>query len=329
VGASVKLPRRNFLHLGASAAALPAIARIAKAATYPTRPIHLIIGFPPGGPNDILARLMGQWLSERLGQPIVVESRPGASGNVGTEVVVRAAPDGYTLYFVNVSNAINATLYEKLPFDFARDIAPVAAVARTPNIMEVPPDFPAKTVSEFIAYAKSNPGNVNFASGGTGTSVHLSGELFKMMTKIDMLHVPYRGSAPALTDLMTGRVQVMFDNIASSVAYIKAEKLRALAVTTPVRSPILPDVPTLSETVPGYDVSAWFGLGAPAKTPSDIVEKLNKETNAVLSAAENQKRIADLGGLVLKQTPEEFGEFVADETAKWAKVIKFANIKPE
>ena len=325
----MKFPRRRFLHLAAGAAALPALSRVARGQTYPTRPIRLIVGFPPGGPNDILGRLMSQWLSEKLGQSVVVENRPGASSNVAAEVVVHAPPDGYTLFMANVSNAINATLYQNLPFDFVHDMAAVAGIVRVPYVMEVNPDVPARTVTEFIAYAKSNPGKVNFASAGTGTGIHMSGELFKLMTGIDMLHVPYRGSAPALTDLMAGRAQVMFDSIPSSIEYIKAGKLRALAVTTATRLDALPEVPTVGDTVPGYEVSGWFGLGAPAKTPADVIEKLNRETNDVLADPKAKARLAELGGMVLPLSPAAFGRLIADETEKWAKVVKFSGAKPD
>jgi tripartite-type tricarboxylate transporter receptor subunit TctC len=321
--------RRKFLHLVAGAAALPAVSRTAWAQTYPTRPVRIIVGFSPGGPADILARLIGQWLSERLGQPFVIESRPGASGNVGTEAVVRAPPDGHTLLLVFPTNAISAALYDKLNFNFIRDIAPVATIVRYSNVMEVDPSFPAKTVPEFIAYAKANPGKINMASAGNGTTQHLSGELFKMMTGVNIVHVPYRGNAPALTDLLAGQMQVMFDNVLSSIEYIRAGKLRALAVTAAMRSDLLPDVPTVGEFVPGYEASGWAGIGAPRATPTEIVEKLNREINAALADPKMKARLADLGGTVLAGAPADFGKLIVDETEKWAKVVKFAGIKPE
>jgi tripartite-type tricarboxylate transporter receptor subunit TctC len=291
--------------------------------------VHLIVGYPAGGTTDILARLVGQYLSERLGQQFIIDNRSGAGNNIGTEAVVGAAPDGYTLLLVNPANAINATLYEKLPFNFIRDITPVAGIIRVPNVMEVNPAVPAKTVAEFIAYAKANPGKVNMASSGNGTSIHVSGELFKMMTGVDMLHVPYRGSAPALTDLMGGQVQVLFDNMPSSVEYIKAGKLRPLAVTTAARSDALPGVPTVAETVPGYEASAWFGLGAPRGTPPEIVDTLNAAVNAGLADPKLKTRLADLGGSMLVGTPADFGKIIAEETEKWAKVVKFSGARPD
>jgi tripartite-type tricarboxylate transporter receptor subunit TctC len=296
---------------------------------YPTRPVHLIVGYPAGGTTDILARLVGQYLSERLGQQFVIDNRSGAGNNIGTEQVVNAAPDGYTLLLVNPANAINATLYEKLPFNFIRDILPVAGIMRVPNVMEVNPAVPAKTVAEFIAWAKANSGKVNMASSGNGTSIHVSGELFKMMTGVDMLHVPYRGSAPALTDLMGGQVQVLFDNMPSSVEYIKAGKLRPLAVTTAMRSDALPSLPTVAETVPGYEASAWFGLGVPKGTPAEIIEKLNAAVNAGLADPKLKARLTDLGGSMLAGTPTDFGKVIAEETEKWAKVVKFSGARPD
>jgi tripartite-type tricarboxylate transporter receptor subunit TctC len=325
----MKFPRRRFLHLAAGAAAAPAVLRIAWAQSYPTRPIHLIVGFPPGGGNDIVARLMGQWLSERLGQPVVIENRPGAATSIATETVVRAPPDGYTLLFVATSSAINATLYEKLNFNFIHDIAPVAGILRIPNVMVVNPSVPTKTVPEFIAYAKSNPGKINMASPGVGRSVHLSGELFKMMTGIDMVHVPYKGAAPALTDLLGGQVQVMFGTMPSSIEYIRAGRLRALAVTTARRSEALPDVPTVGEFVPDYEVSTWYGVSVPMGTHTEVIDKLNKEINAGLTDPTLKARFADLGGTVLPGSPADFGKLIADETEKWGKVIRAANIKPE
>jgi tripartite-type tricarboxylate transporter receptor subunit TctC len=301
----------------------------ARALDYPARPVHVIVGYPAGGTTDILARLVGQYLSERLGQQFIIDNRSGAGNNIGTEAVVNAAPDGYTLLLVNPANAINATLYEKLPFNFVRDIVPVAGIIRVPNVMEVNPAVPAKTVAEFIAYTKANPGKVNMASSGNGTSIHVSGELFKMMTRVDMLHVPYRGSAPALTDLMGGQVQVLFDNMPSSIEYLKAGKLRPLAVTTAARSDALPGVPTVAETVPGYEASAWFGLGAPKGTPAEIVDKLNAAVNAGLADPKLKARLADLGGTMLVGPPGDFGKLVVEETEKWAKVVKFSGARPD
>jgi len=326
----VKLPhRRQFLHLAAGAAALPAMSRIAFAQAYPTRPVHFIVGLAAGGGADILARLMGQWLSERLGQQFVVENRPGAGTNVATEAVVRAPADGYTLLMVLPPNAVNATLYQKLNFSFIRDIAPVAGLIRTPLAMEVNPSFPAKTVPEFIAYAKANPDKISMASAGIGTSGHVAGELFKMMAHVDMVHVPYRGGAPAIIDLLGGQVQVLFDPVSSSTEYIRAGKLRALAVTTATRSEAFPDIPTVADFVPGYEASAFFGVGAPKNTPADIIEKLNKEINAGLADPKLKARLADLGGTVIAGSPADFGRLLADETEKWAKVVKLAGMKPE
>ena len=319
------------LSLGALGLALAATAGVpqARALDYPTRPVHVIVGYPAGGTTDILARLVGQYLSERLGQQFIIDNRSGAGNNIGTEAVVNAAPDGYTLLLVNPANAINATLYEKLPFNFVRDIVPVAGIIRVPNVMEVNPAVPVKTVAEFIDYAKANPGKVNMASSGNGTSIHVSGELFKMMSGVDMLHVPYRGSAPALTDLMGGQVQVLFDNMPSSIEYLKAGKLRPLAVTTAERSDALPGVPTVAETVPGYEASAWFGLGAPKGTPAEIVDKLNAAVNAGLADPKLKARLADLGGTMLVGPPGDFGKLVAEETEKWAKVVKFSGARPD
>jgi tripartite-type tricarboxylate transporter receptor subunit TctC len=301
----------------------------ANADTYPSRPVRWIVGYPAGGSTDIMARLIGQRLSERLGQQFVVENKPGAGNNIGTGEVVRAAPDGYTILLVNPANAINATLYAKLPFNFIRDIAPVAGIARVPNVMTVHPSVPAKTVAEFIAYARSNPGKVNMASSGNGTSVHLSGELFMSMTGVKMQHVPYRGSAPALTDMLAGQVQVIFDNMPSIVPHIKSGALRALAVTTAARAAELPEVPTVGETVKDYEASAWFGIGAPKGTPPEIIEKLNKEVNEILAEPTIKQRLAELGGVPIVATPAEFGKIIADETAKWEKVVTFAGIKVE
>jgi tripartite-type tricarboxylate transporter receptor subunit TctC len=310
---------------------ISAIASIgsASALDYPTRPIRFVVGFPPGGATDIIARLVGQRLSEKLGQQFVVENKPGAGNNIGTEAVVNAEPDGYTILLVNPANAINASLYAKLNFDFIRDIAPVAGLARVPNVMVVPPDFPAKTVAEFIAYAKANPGKVNMASSGNGTSIHLSGELFKAMTGVDMQHVPYRGSAPAITDLLSGRVQVMFDNMPSCISHVRSGGLRALAVTTATRAPELPDVPTVGETVKDYEASAWFGIGVPKNTPKEIIDKLNSDINAVLAEPAMKARIAEMGGVSMAGSPEDFGKVVVAETEKWAKVVKFAGARVE
>jgi len=302
---------------------------MATAQTYPTRPVRLIIGYPPGGSADITARLLGQWLSERLSQPFVIESRPGASTNIATEAVVRAPPDGYTLLLVAPANAINATLYEKLNFNLISDIAPVAGIIRFPNVMVVNPLVPAKTVPEFIAYAKANPGRLNMASSGNGSTIHVSGELFKMMTGVNMLHVPYRGGAPALTDMISGQVQVMFDNVPTSIEFIRAGKLRALAVTTATRSEVLPDLPTVADFVPGYEASAWYGVGVPKGTPDDIIDKLNKEINAILADPKAKVRLADLGASLLAGSPADFGKLVADETEKWGKVVKFSGAKPD
>jgi tripartite-type tricarboxylate transporter receptor subunit TctC len=325
----MKLPRRKFLHLAAGAAALPGVSRVARAQAYPTRPVRLILTTTPGGPADLVARPMGQWLSERLGQPVIIENRPGAGSNVGTEAVVRAAPDGYTLLLVATGNASNATLYENLNFDFIRDIAPVASLIRGPFVMVVNAAFPAKTIPEFIAYAEANSGKINFASGGTGFASHLSGELFKMMTGVNMVHVPYRGQSAAMTDLLGDRVQVMFDPVVSSLSHIRAGKLRPLAVTTSTRSEMLPDIPTVGDFLPGYEASIWFGVGAPRNTPSGIVDRLNREINAGLADPALEARLADLGGTVLAGSPADFGKLIAEETEKWAKVIKFANIKPD
>jgi tripartite-type tricarboxylate transporter receptor subunit TctC len=325
----MKLPRRNFLHLAACAAALPAVSRVAWAQAYPTRPVRLIVGFVPGNPPDIVARLTGQWLSERLGQPFVVENRPGASGFIGTEAVVRAPPDGYTLLVTGVNDVVGATLYDKLNYNFMRDIAPVAAIIRQPLVMVVHPSFPAKTVPEFIAHAKANPGKVNMASAGTGTPPHLVGALFKAMADVDMVHVAYRGGAPALTDLIGGQVQVMFVGTPASIEYIRSGKLRPLGVTTATRSEVLPDVPTVGEFVPGYEASTWFGVGAPKNTSSQIIDKLNKEINAGHADPKLKAQLASLGGTVLPGSPADFAKLIADDTEKWAKVIRAANIKAD
>jgi tripartite-type tricarboxylate transporter receptor subunit TctC len=325
----MKLPRRNFLHLAGGAAALPAVSRIARAQSYPTRPVRIIVGFPAGGGADIVARLIGQWLSERLGQQFIVENRPGAATNIATEAVVRAAADGYTLLLVHSSNAMNATLYEKLNFNFIRDIAPVASIIVVPNVMLVHPSVPAKTVAEFIAYAKANPGKINFASGGIGGPSHLAGELFKAMAGVNLVHVPYRGGGPAVNDLLGGQVQVYFASTPASIEYIKAGTLRALAVASATRSEMLPDIPTVGEFVPGYEAPTWYGLGAPKNTPAEIVDKLNNEINAGLADPKLRVRLADLGGTVMMGSPADFGKLIADDTEKWAKVIRSANIKPE
>jgi tripartite-type tricarboxylate transporter receptor subunit TctC len=325
----VKLPRRKFLYLAAGAAALPFAPHVARAQAYPSRPVRIIVGVAPGGGVDLVARLMGQWLSERLGQQFVVENRPGAGTNIGTEAVVRAPPDGHTLLLVTSANAINATLYERLNYNFIRDISPVTGIIRAGLIMEVNPSFPAKTVHEFIAYAKANPGKVNMASSGNGSPLHVSGELFKMMAGIDMQHVPYRGIAPALTDLIGGQVQVLFDSVPSSIEYIRAGKLRALAVTTATRSGMLPDIPTVSEFVQGYEASALYGVGAPKNTPAEIVDTLNKEINASLTDPKMKLRLAGLGSVPIPMTPADFGNMIAGETEKWAKVVKFSGAKPD
>jgi tripartite-type tricarboxylate transporter receptor subunit TctC len=315
--------------LAAGAAALPAVSRVAWAQGYPTRPVRLVVGYAAAGANDILGRIMGQWLSERLGRPFVIENRPGAASNIATEVVVRAPADGYTLLVGGTTNAINATLYDKLNFDFIRDIAPVASICSGPFVIVVNPSLPAKTVPEFIAYAKANPGKINMASAGTGNTTHLSGELFKMITGVDMVHVPYRGGAPALTDLIGGQVQVFFAPIAASIEPIRAGKLRALAVTTSTRSEALPDIPTVGEFVPGFESSGWIGFGAPKGTPIEIVDKLNKEINAALADPKMKARLADLGCTPLTLSPANFGKLIVADTEKWAKVIRAANIKAE
>ena len=324
---------KNFVRLGTicalSVVGMNMGVNGAAALDYPTKPVRWIVGYPAGGSTDILARLIGQWLSARLGQQFIIENRPGAGNNLGTEQVVRAAPDGYTILLVNPANAINTTLYEKLSFNFVRDIAPVAGLIRVPNVMEVNPSVPAKTVPEFIAYAKANPGKINMASSGNGTSIHMSGELFKMMTSLAMQHVPYRGSAPMLTDLLAGQVQVTFDNMPSSIEHIRAGKLRALAVTTAMRSEALPDVPVVADFVPGYEASAWFGLGAPKATPPEIIELLNKEVNAAVADPNVRARLADMGGMMINGTPAEFGKVIVEETEKWAKVVKFSGAKAE
>ena len=325
----MKLPRREFLYLASGAAALPAVSRIALAQAYPARPVRVVAPFAAGGPADILARLIGQWLSERLGQPFVIENRPGAGGNVGTEVVVRASPDGYMLLLIGSFNTINATLYDKLNFNFIRDIAPVAAIIRQPLVMAVHPSVPAKTVPEFIAHAKANPGKINMASGGIGSTPHVAGELFQMMTGVRMIHVPYRGAGLALVDLLAGQVQVYFVQTVASIKYIRTGQLRPLAVTTATRSEALPDIPTVDEFVPGYEASAWQGIGAPKATPAEIIDKLNKEINAALADPKNKARLANLGGDVLVLSPADFSKLIADETEKWGNLIRTLNIKAE
>ena len=323
----MKLSRRRFLYLATSAAAVPALSSLACAQIYPARPVRLIVPFAPGGGTDIFARLMGQWLSERLGQPFVIENRPGAGSNIGTEAVVRAPADGYMLLLVNAANAINATLHENLNFNFSRDIAPVAGLLRVPNVMIIHPSVPAQSVPEFIAYAKANPGKISMGSAGTGSTPHLAGELFKMMAGVTMVHVPYRGVAPAITDLIGGQVQVIFATVPSSIEYIRAGTLRALAVTSATRSEALPDLPTVAELVSGYEASNWYGMGAPRNTPDEIVGKLNQEVNAGLADPKMKARLADLGGTVLAGSPSAFGKLIAEETQKWASVIKFSGAK--
>ena len=324
------LPRRQFLRLAAGAAALPAGRQIARAQAYPSRPVRIVVGFAAGGPNDILARLMGQGLSERLGQPFVIENRPGASSNIGTEAVVRAPADGYTILLAGTTSAINATLYDKLNFNFMRDIAPVASIMRVPNVMEVNPSVPAKTVPEFIAYAKANPGKISMASSGNGAPSHVAGELFKVMAGVNLVHVPYRGAGPALTDLLGGQVQIYFAPTPGSIEYITSGKLRALAVTGATRSEVLPDIPTVGEFVAGYEASTWFGIGAPKNTPAGVVDKLNTEINAGLADAKLRARLSKLGGgTILAGSPADFGKLIADETKKWAEVVKVAGLKPE
>jgi tripartite-type tricarboxylate transporter receptor subunit TctC len=325
----MNIPRRRFLQLAAGAAALPALSRMARAQPYPSRPVRLIVPLAPGGATDIVARLMGQWLSEWLGEPFIIENRPGAGGNIGTEAVVRSPPDGYTLLVTSTTNAINATLYDKLNFNFIRDIAPVATISRNTLVMVVHPSIPAKTVPEFIAYAKANPRKLNMASPGNGSPNHVSGELFKMMTGVDMVHVPYRSGGPALTDLLGGQMQVMFPATVSSIEYIRAGRLRALAVTTRTPSDALPDVPTVGEFVPGYEASNWFGVGVPKNTPSEMIDKLNEAINTGLADPTIKARLAGLGGMVLAGSPADFSKLIADDTEKWAKVIKSAGIKPE
>jgi tripartite-type tricarboxylate transporter receptor subunit TctC len=324
----MKLLRREFLTLAAGAVAAPAFSISAGAKTYPTRPVHWVVPYAPGSGLDIVARLLGEWLSHRLGQPVIVDNRPGGAGNIGTEAVVRALPDGHTLLLVTPNNVTNATLYDNLGFNFIRDVAPVARIMRSPNVMVIHPSVPASTVAEFVAYAKVNAGRISMASGGNGSPAHVAGELFKMMTGVDMVHVPYRGAAPALTDLLGGQVQVTFSPLPATIGYIRAGTLRALAVTSESRVQALPDVPTVADFVPGFEASGWLGVGAPRNTPAEIVGKLNQEINAGLADSRLNARLADLGGTPFPGSPSEFGAFIATETEKWAKVIKFAGIKP-
>jgi tripartite-type tricarboxylate transporter receptor subunit TctC len=326
---AVTLRRRDFLQLAAGAAALGTASTVASAQAYPSRPVHWIVSFTAGGPNDTVARIIGQYLSDRLGQQFVIENKAGAGGNIGMAAVLSSPPDGYTIGFVAPNNAINTTLYEKLPFDFVRDSVPVAGTMLLTNVMVVHPDVPAKTVAEFIAYAKANPGTINMASSGSGTSVHMSGELFKVMTGINMQHVPYRGSAPAMQDLLTNRVQVMFDNLPGSMPHIKAGTLRALGVTAGKRAEALPDVPTIGETVPGYEAVIWYGIVAPKGTPPEVVDTLNTAVNAVLADPQLKARLAALGGEPMPMAPAQFGKLIADETEKWAKVVKFSGAKAD
>jgi tripartite-type tricarboxylate transporter receptor subunit TctC len=325
----MRLPRRTFLHLAAGAATLPAMSRFAWAQSYPARPVRIVVGFPAGGTTDIGARLIAQWLSERLGQQFIVENRPGAGTHMATETVARASADGYTLLMATTTNAINATLYDKLNYNFVRDIVPVVGVIRSPFVLEVHPAVPVKTVPELIAYAKANSGKINMASFGTGTSSHLTGELFKMATGVEMLHVPYRGSAPMLIDLLSGQVQVAFDNLPASIGHIRSGTLRPLAVTTTTRSEALPDIPALGELLPGFESSAWNGITAPKSTPVEIIDKLNTEINAALGDPKIKGRFAELSGMVLGGTPADFGKHIAEEIEKWGKVVRTANIKPE
>jgi tripartite-type tricarboxylate transporter receptor subunit TctC len=326
---ATKLLRRRFLHLAAGAGALPAVLRIAQAQTYPTKPVRIVVGFAAGGGTDFIARLMGQWLSERLGQPFVIENRPGAGGTIGAETVVNARPDGYRLLMVSSPNAVNTTLYDNLKFIFHRDIAPVAGIIRVPNVIDVNPSVPVRTLPEFISYAKANPGKLNMGSGGMGTSQHLAGELFKMMAGVNMVHVPYRSGTAAITDLLGGQVQVMFDVVMESIEYIRAGRLRPLAVTTATRFEGLPDIPTVSEFVPGYEADSWWGVGAPRDTPAEIIDKLNREINAALADPKMKARLRDLGATVIPGSPSAFGKLIAEETERWGKVIRAANIKPE
>jgi tripartite-type tricarboxylate transporter receptor subunit TctC len=325
----MKLPRRKFLHIAAGAAALPAVSRLARAQTYPARPVQLVVPATPGAGSDVTARLIGQRLSERLGQPFVVENRSGAGTNLGTEFVVRALPDGYTLLLITPANTINAAIYDHLNFNFIRDIAPVAGVVRAPEVMEISPSIPVKTVPEFIAYAKANPGKLNIGSSGVGSGSHLAGELFRAMTGVEWFHVPYRGPAEAQTAMLSGQVQVYFGPLSAAVEFIRADKLRALAVTSAMRSEALPGIPTVAEFVPGYEASGWFGVGAPKDTPGEIIDKLNAQINATLAEPKTKIELANLGDTPFAVSPSDFGKFVVDETEKWARVIKFAGIKAE
>ena len=325
----MNLLRRTFLHLLAGVAALPAISRLACAQAYPSRPVRWIVGFTPAGGNDITARLIGQWLTDRLGQPFVIENRPGAGTNIAAEIVINSPPDGYTLFLTNFSNAVNAALYEKLSFDFMRDMAPVVGISRAPVILAVNPSVPAKTVPEFIAYAKANPGKLNMGSAGIGSAGHLAGELLQMMTGIKLVHVPYRGNAPALTDLIAGQVQLVFPSSASSIEHVRTGKVRGLAVTGSTRLDALPDLPTVADSVPGYEASSLYGIGAPRNTPAEVIDRLNKEVNAALADPKLKARLADLGGTPFGGSSAEFGKLMADETEKWGKVVKFAGIKPQ
>ena len=325
----MKFPRRQFLHFATGAAALSVLPRVASALDYPTRPVHLIIGYTPGGSADMTARLTGQWLSERLGQQFIVESRPGAATNIATEAVVRAEPDGYTLLLAAPANTTNVALFAKLNFDFMHDIVPVAGLIRFPDVVVVNLSVPVHTIPELIAYAKANPGKLNFASSGVGSTLHVAGELFKMMTGVDIVHVPYRGGAPALVDLMSGRVQLMFENVPTALEFIRAGKLRPLAVTSTARSDVLPDLPTVADFVPGYEASAWYGIGAPKGTSAEIVDKLNRVINAMLADPTVKARFTELGASLLPGSSADFGKLIASETEKWSKVIKFAGIKPE
>jgi tripartite-type tricarboxylate transporter receptor subunit TctC len=325
----MNLPRRQFLYLTAGALASPAAARLAFADAYPSRPVRLIVGFTPAGGNDIIARLMGHWLTERLGQTFVIENRPGAGTNIAAELVIKSPPDGYTLFVTNLSNAINATLYEKLNFDFMRDMLPVAGIAQAPAVFAINASVPARTVTEFIAHAKANPGRISMGSAGIGSTGHLAGELFKMMAGIDMIHVPYRGNAPALTDLIAGQIEVLFPSLGSSIEYVKAGKLRAIATTDAARSDALPDLPTVAETLPGYQAASFYGIGAPRNTPAGIVDVLNTAVNAGLADPKLKARLTDLGSVLLPGPPATFGRLIADETEKWGKVIRFAGLKAQ
>jgi tripartite-type tricarboxylate transporter receptor subunit TctC len=325
----MKFPRRRFLHLAAGAAALPAISRIAWAQTYPSRLVRLVVGFAPGGGTDVVARLMGQWLSERLGQPFIIENRSGAGSTIAAEVVVKAPPDGHTLLVATTGNAVSATLYDKLSFNFIRDIVPVGCIGREPNVMVVNPSVPAKTVLEFIAYANANPSKVNMGSGGNGGPSHMAGELFKLMAGVKLVHVPYRGNAPAVTALLGGQIEVLFASAPSLIAYVKSGQLRPLAVTTATRSELLPNVPAMANFVPGYEMSTWYGIGAPKDTPTEVIDKLNKEINAVLADSKLKARLTELGGMVLPGSPADFGKLIVDETEKWRKVIRTADIKAD